>query len=71
MSDVVERAEAALEGITEGEWDVRDGFVYPLSIRCGLGGIWPRDARFIAAARTLVPELLAEVKSLRAQIGTP
>jgi hypothetical protein len=65
MSDIVDRAKAALEGVTPQPWDVRDGFIYPLAIRCGLGGIRPRDAEFIAAARTLVPELVAEVEKLR------
>ncbi|UKH48420.1 hypothetical protein SEA_DUPLICITY_53 [Mycobacterium phage Duplicity] len=65
MSDVAERAKAALEGVTPGPWEVRDGFVYPLAIRCQLGGLRPRDAEFITAARTLVPELVAEVERLR------
>ena len=67
MSDIEQRSEAALEGVSDGPWETRDGFVYPLSIRYGLGGIWERDAQFIAAARTLVPELLAELKASRAQ----
>lgn len=66
MSDLIERAEAAMEGVTPGPWDLRDGFIYPLSIRCGMGGIWKQDAHFIAAARTLVPELVAELKAARA-----
>ncbi|WP_198344273.1 hypothetical protein [Mycobacterium dioxanotrophicus] len=65
MSDVVERAKAALEGVTPEPWDVRDGFIYPLAIRCGLGAIRPQDADFIAAARTLVPELVAELERAR------
>ena len=69
MSDITERAKEALEGVTPG-WEVRDEFIYPLSIRCGVGGIWKRDAEFIAAARTLVPELVAEVERLRDQIGS-
>jgi hypothetical protein len=63
--DVVSRAKAALEGVIEGPWEMRDGFVYPLSISARLGGIRPRDAEFIAAARSLIPELIAEVEKLR------
>lgn len=99
MSDIVERAKAALEGITEGPW-ATDGTL----IGCELvkdspgvtsykhalaemdedsydeefgegtydGEVWRpyeqrlADAEFIAAARTLVPELVAEVERLRA-----
>ena len=67
--DIVARAKAALEGVTPGPWDVRDGFVYPLAIRCGLGSIRPPDAEFIAAARELVPELVAEVEAVRAELA--
>lgn len=66
--DVVARAKAALEGVTEGPWEMRDSFVYPLSISARLGGIRPGDAEFIAAARSLVPELVAEVEQLREYI---
>lgn len=70
MSDLVARAEAALEGVTEGPWHyffagqccaqpcIDNGHGLPLhSVE-----IEHCDARFIAAARTLVPELLAEVE---------
>jgi hypothetical protein len=67
--DVVARAKAALEGVTPGPWEMRDSFVYPLSISARLGGIWPVDAQFIATARQLVPELVAEVERLRRQPG--
>ena len=50
MTDVVARARAALEGVTEG---------------APLGGIRPGDAEFIASLRSLVPELIDEVEQLR------
>ena len=68
MSYVVERAKAALEGVTPEPWDVRDGFIYPLAIRCGLGGIRPQDGEFIAAAPRLEAELRAEVERLRSDL---
>ena len=83
-ADVIARAKAALEGVTEGPWraSLLDGIDYEDGSSCIRGGVYPdvhgsapvflsssgidrRDARFIAAARTLVPELLAEVKRLR------
>lgn len=65
MSDTTMRAKALLEGIRAPEpWEVRDGFVYPLSIRCGPGGIWEQDAEFIAAAPSLIRELVAEIERL-------
>ncbi|WP_065286730.1 hypothetical protein [Mycolicibacter kumamotonensis] len=82
--DVIARATAALEGVTEGPWraSLLDGIDYEDGSSCIRGGVYPdvhgsapvflsssgidrRDARFIAAARTLVPELLAEVERLR------
>lgn len=78
MSDVVERAKAALEGVTEGPWDafwgdqccggtcVDNGHGLPLHSG---GDLLPRDARFIAAARSLLPELVAEVERLRHELS--
>lgn len=95
--DIIERAEAALEGVSEGAWvathradldwlsessmvDSHDhesgsslrvtGASDPI-----WGSLWPhrnarRDAEFIAAARELVPELVAELKVARAQLAT-
>lgn len=69
MSDVVQRAKAALEGVTEGPWrwgivDDDDeylidpnGYQVPTYIK--------ENTVFIAAARSLVPELVAEVERLR------
>ncbi|AEJ95293.1 hypothetical protein FDI61_gp009 [Mycobacterium phage Marvin] len=71
MSDVVERAKAALEGVTEGPWtwthgmDARAMVLGPDNLRVKLEGY--RDAEFIASARSLVPELIAEVERHRAQ----
>lgn len=79
--DLIARAEAALEGVTDGPWTfgVRNSRTVqiipgerPELLRCepGLAGIAlarPRDAEFIAAARTLVPELVAALKTARAQ----
>ncbi|GJJ22314.1 hypothetical protein [Mycolicibacterium mageritense] len=97
MSDiVVERAKAALQGVTPGPWDtqvhampgstVDEWFVrevthtpnpnfHRLNVFKVRGAshasrecCWPptdADAEFIAAARTLVPELIAEVERLR------
>ncbi|AXN53038.1 hypothetical protein PBI_HOMINES_52 [Mycobacterium phage Homines] len=72
MSDVVERAKAALEGVTEGPWtwthgmDARAMVLGPDNLRVKLEGY--RDAEFIAQARTLVPELVAEVERLRPRV---
>lgn len=105
MSDVVERAKAALEGTTEGPWGT-DGELIASELVVERPGVtsykhsianmetdyyaeedadegetygddepWrpyeqmEADAEFIAAARTLVPELVAEVERLRAAIG--
>lgn len=82
--DLIARAKAALEGVTEGPWraSLLDGIDYEDGSSCIRGGVYPdergstpvfltsggidrRDARFIAASRTLVPELVAEVERLR------
>lgn len=76
MSDVVERAKAALEGVTRGPWRVgkRKWIGVVLTPH---GCVWnpnrgevnnPPDGEFIAQARTLVPELVAEVERLRGTI---
>ncbi|AEK07844.1 hypothetical protein FDI59_gp097 [Mycobacterium phage Yoshi] len=71
MSDVVERAKAALEGAYEGPWVQVGGGninVDPVGHRPPVAKTWTRgNGEFIAQARTLVPELVAEVERLRAQ----
>lgn len=74
--DIVARAKAALEGVTPEPWEVRPtrpavtyGYIWPLSIRYGLGSLRPEDTEFIAQARTLVPELVDEVELLRSLQG--
>lgn len=76
VSDVAARARAALEGVTAGPWQW-DWHVNPIDDDELHGPNWEHvvgtraapsdaDAEFIAAARTLVPELVAEVERLRA-----
>ena len=88
MSDVVERAEAALEGVSEEPWHIPrrgtgiDSGEYGTVIGGGdvdcmsycyggsstiEGDNLDADLRFIAAARSLLPELVAELKTTRAQ----
>ncbi|AVJ48287.1 hypothetical protein SEA_NUEVOMUNDO_9 [Mycobacterium phage NuevoMundo] len=75
MSDAAERAKAALEGVTEGPWtwthgmDARAMVLGPDNLRVKLEGY--RDAEFIASARSLVPELIAEVERLRSYKSLP
>jgi len=73
MSELVERAKAALEGVTEEGWLCGED-------PCGCYSVAAKpdltvqvvaehiankaDAEFIAAARSLVPELVAEVESM-------
>lgn len=72
--DITDRARAALEGVTDGPWGTYgDGTheVYQEPTGDDEGQyicyqvVRTADARFIAAARTLVPELRAEVERLR------
>jgi hypothetical protein len=81
MTDVVERARSALEGVTKGPWDTVSGASNvwhfpdederdqrPTIILGGnhqAGHVRQEDAEFIAAARQLVPELIAEIERLR------
>lgn len=86
MSDVVERAKAALEGVSDGPWDYEHAF--GASFVCAgdrhrtTAQAWilradtesgkrqdKLDARFVAQARTLVPELVAEVERLHTWDG--
>lgn len=82
--DLLSRARAALEGVTEGpwesDWDPADNWFSITAVpqeKHGHMYVCPEvttvegeraDAHFIAAARTLVPELVAEVERLRTQL---
>lgn len=80
MSDVVARAKAALEGVTEGPWEVSrwedfggNPSFYIEDIEQFKGyrnsvnfGSDKALADFVAASRQLVSELIAEVERLRA-----
>lgn len=89
MSDIVDRARQALEGVTEGPWQwerntltggqgaygdvLAPGPVECMSHCYGGSSVIESDnpepdRQFIAAARTLVPELADEVERLRAQL---
>lgn len=78
--DVVDRAKAVLENVTAAPWrtepgdEVGDAAVF---VDVGPSLFWcpdcgtnaeagGREAAFIVAARTLVPELVAEIERLRA-----
>lgn len=76
MSDVVERAKAALEGVTDGPWEATPyGVEQPyeldlhrfdqMTLRIARTDESDNDSRFIAAARTLVPELVSELERVR------
>jgi hypothetical protein len=88
MSDIIARAQAALEGVTEGPWEWNrstlvggrnfwDDVLSPGQVECmsycygGTSTIdgykLDADKGFIASARTLVPELVTELKAARAQ----
>lgn len=106
MSDVVERAKAALEGVTPGPWEhrtapheaddssaaheewlagtlIRSGeplhvliaesnqpqFAYIVPAVTGDGPTSATNADFVAAARSLVPELVAEIEKLRTHLS--
>lgn len=73
------RAKAALKGVTEGPWDAPAQLLgSPCTTVFGAGrrhvlyhaGGYT-DAQFVAAARTLIPELVAEVERLRSYKSLP
>ncbi|ATN88655.1 hypothetical protein SEA_DEMSCULPINBOYZ_60 [Mycobacterium phage Demsculpinboyz] len=82
MSDVVERAKVALEGVAYGPWefDCSDEGMQAVGgpvVWLGDGDLGfrveahyqdDRNAEFVAQARTLVPELVAEVERLRPRV---
>lgn len=74
MADVdldLDHLQALADAATEGPWTARA--VYPFLVEQGDAGFvstnladsTAADAAFIAAARTAVPELIAEVRRLR------
>ncbi|AGS82368.1 hypothetical protein SEA_EJIMIX_72 [Mycobacterium phage Ejimix] len=77
MSDVVERAKGALEGVTEGPWtfqhwggqnqngDYAESILFDGAGESMTYGLPDHDGEFIAASRTLIPELVAEVERTR------
>lgn len=76
MSDVVVRAKTALEDVTEGGWlhleDICGCYsvdAKPDLVCLPIAESIPNeaDAAFIAAARTLVPELVAEIERMQAE----
>lgn len=85
--DLIERTQAALEGVTDGPWEYTGGIVWhteviavpdpsdptgqtpmpePIQESVPTSAI---DAEFIAAARTLVPELLAALIEARREVN--
>lgn len=85
MNDILARAKAALTGVAEGPWrverwedfsghevsyslpDISQWSGYRNTVDCGGDKAL---AGFIAEARSLVPELVAEVERLRAALKT-
>ncbi len=72
MSELVDRAKASLEGVTPGQWQVVGyGNIQPETVgeHPPIGKIYGKgNQQFVAAARQLVPELIAEVERLEARI---
>lgn len=71
-TDVVERAEIALMGVSRGPWKMGNR-AHPDVVHNPNGCLWHpdrgeinniNDGLFIAAARTLVPEMVDEIKRL-------
>ncbi|MBU8826546.1 MULTISPECIES: hypothetical protein [Mycobacteriaceae] len=73
--DIVARAKAALHAVTYGPWEIDER--YPI---IWLGDFTPgfrieshdkaeENARFVVEARTLVPEMVAEIEALRAAVA--
>lgn len=79
--DVVQAAKAALQGITEGPWVAeysgeQGNCVIPHDAQSTREAVavtrlyhQQADANFIAASRSLIPELVAEVERLRAVLA--
>ena len=76
-NDILARAEQAMEGVTEGPWEYPEAILGCPSAAIFTGGdegsaevliglARPAEGRFIAAARTLVPELVTALREARA-----
>lgn len=72
LIDIIESAEAVLEGVTDGPWErVGYGNIHksPMGSAPPIGKTYGRaNTEFVVWARTGVPELIAEVKRLRRQV---
>lgn len=70
----VDAAQQLCDNATEGPWLAEDSLIsagedYVVDVfNDGLVRITDADAGFIAAARTLLPDALAEIRRLRAQV---
>lgn len=76
VAGMVERATAALDGVTPGPWVAVRASHGPVDVFSGdrdivtfYGTNSGNDARFIAAARQLVPDLMAAIKAQARQIA--
>ena len=71
MDDLIKRANDAIQGVTPGPWPV--GMVLGDCVFMAGDIIYTSatgaDARFIAAARGLVPEMAAEIMILRHELA--
>lgn len=76
-ADVVARAREALENVTRGPWKLGNRG-YPDVVHTPNGCLWhptrgdinnQRDGEFVAASRSLIPELIAEVERLHSWDG--
>lgn len=82
FDDLILKAERVLEGVTDGPWVAeysgeQGNCVIPHDAQSTREAVCTThlyyqvaDAEFIAAARQLVPELVAELKTTRAQLET-
>ncbi len=73
MTDVVQRAKEALEGVYEGPWvNVGGGNIHvdPVGARPPVAKTWTKkNGDFVAAARSLVPELLSELTTAEQKLA--
>lgn len=71
MTDIIERAEAALEGVTDGPWVVvgyGNIHYHVVGEQPPIAKVWnTANSQFVVAARSLVPELVTELKATRAE----